>query len=82
MPGGLFRLEPQARVGAPKSVEGILDRIAIDRKFGTALAEQPVRMTDVEIPSFTASLLACVLCALVSPAGYSLDRDRSITQFY
>jgi PAS domain S-box-containing protein len=36
-------------------------------------------MTRCRIPS---SLLTCVLCALVSPAGYSLDRDRSITQFY
>src|SRR5215469_18526523 len=39
-------------------------------------------MTRGGIPSFTASLLVCVLCSLVSPAGHALDRDRSIKQFY
>jgi PAS domain S-box-containing protein len=39
-------------------------------------------MTNRRVPSFAASILVCVLSALVSRTGYALDRDRSITQFY
>src|SRR5215813_4450267 len=47
-----------------------------------AVMEREVKTRDVGMASITARLLVCVLCGLLCAPAFSLDRDRSISQFY
>ncbi len=41
-----------------------------------------MKTADAGIASMTGRLLVCALCAVLCPPAFSLDRDRSINQFY
>jgi ligand-binding sensor domain-containing protein len=44
--------------------------------------ERVVRTMDAGIASTTATVLACIFCLSLCAPAFSLDRDRSINQFY
>ena len=48
----------------------------------SVVMERAAKTTGAGMASMTATVLVCVLCGLVCAPAFSLDRDRSITQFY
>src|SRR5215831_12650310 len=48
----------------------------------SVVMERAAKTTDAGMASITAGVLVCVLCGLLCAPAFSLDRDRSISQFY
>ena len=48
----------------------------------SVVMERAAKTTGAGMASMTATVLVCVLCGLVCAPAFSLDRNRSITQFY